>query len=119
MPSGTQHHRVGGCQALEARRNVGGIAHGELLLACPTADGAHDRNPRVQAQADCHTHAVLRLQASVERCHGVHHGQPSPYRPLGGVFVRLGIAKVDQQTIAQILRHVAIEGLDRCTAASW
>ena len=35
------------------------------------------------------------------------------YRPLGGVFVRLGIAKVDEQAIAQVLRHVAIEGLDR------
>ena len=67
----------------------------------------------MQAQADRHTHAVLWHQASVQRCHGVHHGQPGAHRPLGGIFVRLGIAKVDQQAIAQVLRHVAVEGLDR------
>jgi hypothetical protein len=110
---GTQHHRIGGRQALATRRNVGGVAHGKLLLAYPTADGAHDRNPRVQAHADRHTHAVLRHQASVERFHGVHNGQPGVYRPLDSIFVGIRIAKVNEQAIAQILRHVAIKGLDR------
>ena len=67
----------------------------------------------MQAQADGHTHPVLWLQAGIQRCHGVHHGQPGAHRPLGGIFVRLRIAKVDQQTIAQVLRHVAVKGLHR------
>jgi hypothetical protein len=37
-----------------------------------------------------------------------------PYRPLGSIFVCLGIAKVDQQAIAQVLRYVAVEGPYRC-----
>ena len=31
----------------------------------------------------------------------------------GSVFVRLRLAKVDQQAIAEVLRHVAVKGLDR------
>jgi len=55
----------------------------------------------------------LWLQAGIQRCHGVHNGQPGAHCPLGGIFVRLGIAKVDQQAIAQVLRHVTVEGLHR------
>jgi hypothetical protein len=109
----TQHHRIRGCQALEARRNVGGIAQGELFLACPTADGANDHDPGVQAQADRHTHPVLQHQTGIQRCHDVHNGQPGAHCPLGGIFVRLGIAKVDEQAIARVLRHIAVKGLDR------
>ena len=57
---------------------------------------------------DCHpaqaqgmaTRTRNRHQAGSE-CRGVHHGQPGAYCPLGGIFVRLGIAKVDQRAIAQ------------------
>src|SRR5262245_21856428 len=59
------------------------------------------------------TNTVLLLQTSVQRCHGVDDGQPGAHRPLGGIFVRLRIAKVDEHAITQILRYVAIEGLER------
>jgi hypothetical protein len=35
--------------------------------------------------------------------HGLHHPQPGPHRPLGVIFVRQGVAKVDEQPIAEIL----------------
>ena len=35
--------------------------------------------------------------------HGVHHAQPGAHGPLGVIFVRLGVAEVDEQAIAEIL----------------
>ncbi len=39
--------------------------------------------------------------------HGLHHPQPGPHRPLGVIFVRPGVAEIDQQAIAEILRNMS------------
>ena len=115
---GTQHHRVGGRQALEARRNIRGIAQGELFLTAATADAANDYDAGVQAQTDRHAYSILQHQAGIQRLHGLHNGQPGVHCPLSSIFVRLRIAEVHQQTIAQVLRHVAVKGCIAATAAA-
>jgi hypothetical protein len=57
-------------------------------------------------------YALLLLQSVIEHRHSLHHGEPASYRPLCIVFMRLRIAKVDQQAIAQILGNVAVKALD-------
>jgi hypothetical protein len=66
----------------------------------------------MDAQAHRQLHPAFRLQASVELPHGFHHSQSSSYCPLRIIFVRLGIAKVDQQPIAQILRDMPLKAGD-------
>jgi hypothetical protein len=64
--------------------------------------------------ADAHRQSsvlVLR-QTGVQRPHGLENAQAAPHRPLGIVFVRLRIAKVDQQPVAQILRDVPLKSGD-------
>src|SRR5262245_37974208 len=58
------------------------------------------------------SHPLLLLESAIERRHGLHHAKPSAHRPLRIVFMRLRVAKVDQQTIAEILGDVALEALD-------
>jgi hypothetical protein len=49
---------------------------------------------------DAQTHGQgdlpLLLQAGIELAHGFHDPEPSLYRPLGVVFMRQGIAEVDE-----------------------
>ena len=44
------------------------------------------------------------------------HPQPGPHGPLGVIFVRLGIAKVDQQAIAEVLGDMPLKALDHLGA---
>ena len=53
--------------------------------------------------ADTHRQAdtVVPYQTRIERPHGLQHAQASTHGTLGIVLMRLGIAKVDEQAIAQ------------------
>ena len=44
--------------------------------------------------------------------HGLDHPKPGPHGALRIIFVRLGIAEVDEQAIAEILRNMAVKALD-------
>ena len=44
--------------------------------------------------------------------HGLEDAQPRVHGPLGIIFMRLGIAKVHQQAISQILGNIAVKALD-------
>ena len=63
-------------------------------------------------QAHGQGYRPLLLQARIELSHGLHHPQPGPHGPLGVIFVRQGIAKVDEQAIAQILRDMPLKAGD-------
>jgi hypothetical protein len=43
---------------------------------------------------------------------GLEHPQPSPHRPLGVIFVRQGVAEVDQEPIAEVLGDMPLEAGD-------
>ena len=109
---GTDHYRVGRCQSLQPGGNVGRVAQSQLLLPPATAHGAHYYRPGMHANPHRQPHAAFLLQADVQRSHSLHDAQPSPSSPLRVVFVRLGIAKVHQQAVAQILRDIPIKALD-------
>jgi hypothetical protein len=66
----------------------------------------------MDAQAHGQLHPPLLLQAGIEWSHRLHHSQPRPYRPLRIIFVRLGVAEVDQQAIAEILRDMSLIASD-------
>ena len=55
-------------------------------------------------QAHRNPHPVARLEIGVQCLQDPHNLQTSAHGALRVVFVRLGIAKVDEQTIAEILR---------------
>jgi hypothetical protein len=60
-----------------------------------------------------HRHLVARRQRRVgqKRSEGVQQVQPRPDRPLRVVFMRYGVAKIDQHAIAQVLGQITIEAL--------
>ena len=53
-------------------------------------------------QAHGHVHAMVLGQAGIQWPQGLHDAQPGPDRALRVILVRLGIAKVDEQAIAEI-----------------
>jgi hypothetical protein len=67
-------------------------------------------------QAHRERHSSLLLQAGIELAHGFHHPNPGPHRPLGIVLMGLGIAKVDQQPIAEILGNIPLKAGDHLGA---
>src|SRR5215471_9059126 len=51
-------------------------------------------------------------QAAIERVHGLHHAQAGAHGALRIVFMRLRIAKVDQEAIPEILRDMPVKALN-------
>src|SRR6185369_11470548 len=58
-------------------------------------------------------HAVRQLELRVQRPHCVEHREPGADRALGVVLARRRPAEVDEEPVAEKLRHVATEPLDR------
>jgi hypothetical protein len=71
----------------------------------------HDRTG-VDAKAHRELHAIVGLQARIQSRHSVHNLQTGVDRPQCIVFMGLGIAKVDQQAIAEILGDMPFVALD-------
>jgi hypothetical protein len=59
-------------------------------------------------QADGQLHASFLGQTGIQLPHGLQHPQPGSHGALGIVLVRLGVAEVDQQAVAQILGDMAL-----------
>jgi hypothetical protein len=106
------HDRIRSRQALESCRNVWRLPQGELLLPPATADLADHHQPGVNAEPHGQAHPMLPLQACIQGPHGLDHAEPATDGPLDRVFMRLGIAKVHQQAIAEVLCNVAVKALD-------
>ena len=70
---GTQRHRIGPCERLEAGRNVGGVAHGERFLT--RALCTNDGQARVQTEAYGDTHPIVWFQMAIQRSQRVENGQ--------------------------------------------
>ena len=76
--------------------------------------------PGMDAQAHRQLHPLLLRQAGIEFPHGLHNAQAGAHGPLGVIFVRLGIAKVDQQAVAEILGDIAARsGRSPWRTVSW
>ena len=77
-------------------RQVGRLAQRQLLLPGAAADLPHDDEAGVDAQAHGQAHPPLLGEAGVELLQGLQYPKTSPYSPLRVVFVRQGVAKVDE-----------------------
>ena len=77
---------------------------------------AHHHQPGMDPQAHGQLHPLLLRQAGIELAQGLDHPQPGPHRPLGVIFVRQGIAEVDQQAIAEILGDMPLKAGDHLGA---
>src|SRR6516164_7118709 len=86
----------------------------ERQLFGPTAI-AHrtdDDIASVNSDAGGKTDPALSRQALAQPADGLHHSEGGVDRPPAIVFVRVGKAKIDEQSVAQILRDVPFEELD-------
>jgi hypothetical protein len=79
---------------------LGSLTQCPLLLPGPAPDVAHHQ-PRMDPQAHGEAHPLR--QARIALSQGVEHPQPGPHGPLGIIFVRQGVPKVDEQAIPEIL----------------
>jgi hypothetical protein len=68
----------------------------------------------VDADADRQLHPRAPRQTSIECPHGFHNPQTSADGAAGIVFMRLGVAKVHQQPIPEILGNMAVKALNDC-----
>jgi hypothetical protein len=73
----------------------------------------------MDADADRQADARALRQARIELSHRRHQAQTGPYRPLSVIFMRLRIAKVHQEAIAQLLRNIATKTLNHRRIVSW
>ena len=94
------------CNALQARRKVRRLAYDGLLLRSAGADQIADDH-----KARCDAYTRLERRVGLQGAYGSNQLQPCPHRPLCVVLVGLGIAEVDQDTIAHVLRYKAAEAL--------
>ena len=113
---GTDHQGIGRREALQARRQVGGLAERQLFLPGATAYLPHHHEPGMDAQAHGQLHPPLLRQAGIELPQGLDHPQPGPHGPLGVIFVRQRVAEVDEQAIAEILRDMPLKAGDHLGA---
>ncbi len=56
--------------------------------------------------------AMAPAKASVERLDTRHDAEARVHRPPGVILVRLGIAEIDEQPVADVLGDVAVEAAD-------
>src|SRR5262245_22561696 len=70
----------------------------------------------MDSDAHAQPHSALLLQLLIQPPHGFHHPQGGAHRALAVVFMRLGVAKIYEQTIAQILGDVPFKALDHLGA---
>jgi hypothetical protein len=103
-------------ESLEPGRNIGRLAKGQLFLPPTTTHFAHHHQTSVNAEPYRQADAFVLLQAGIQRLHGVEHPQARTDRPLRVVFMRVWIAKVNQQAIPKILGDIPPKLLDHLGA---
>src|SRR5262245_49955250 len=62
--------------------------------------------------ADCQAESLVLLQSRIQSPNDLNNAQPSLHCPLCIIFMCLGIAKIYQQAITEILGNMALEVLD-------
>ena len=85
----------------------------QLFLPITTAYLSHDDEAGMDPHAYRQPHPPFSTKALVQPRDGLHHPQCGAHRALTIILVRLRIAKIDQQAVAQILRDVPLKALDR------
>ena len=92
------------CNALQARRKVRRLAYDCLLLRSARADQIAD-NHQSRRDADTGLEGCVGLQAAYRS----DQLQPCAHGSLGVILVGLGVAEVDQDPVAHVLRDETAE----------
>ena len=109
---GADHHRIGFRQPLQPCRQIRRVPEGQAFVPSPTAHLPHDHQTGVNAHPHGQPSAGIVHQAARERRYGCDQRQSGAHGTLGVVLMRLGIAKIDQQPIPEVLRNMAVKALD-------
>src|SRR5262245_13707008 len=72
----------------------------------------------MDAHAESKLNAFIWLQTDIEGFHGSKNSQASTYRPLGIIFMGVGIAEIDEQTVTKKLGDMSIKMCDHLGADS-
>jgi hypothetical protein len=113
---GTEHDRIGIGQCLQPRRNVGRVPQSQRFLPAAASDLAYHDQTRVNPHTHGYLDAPFAHQTRIEVAQGVDHAEPGADGALSVVLMRLGIAKVDQQAVAQVLGDIAVKAADHLGA---
>ena len=105
---GANHHRIGRGETLEPRRDVGRFAKRQVLVPPTTAHHPHHDRAGVDAEPHGELDAVLCRQTGIQGGDGLDNAQAGVHRAPGIVFMGCGVAKIDQQPIAEILGDMAL-----------
>src|SRR5262245_55570637 len=68
----------------------------------------------MDADADRQLYPWVLCQTDIEPSQSLQQIKASPHGSAGVVFMRLGITKVHQQTIPEVLRDIAVKALNDC-----
>jgi hypothetical protein len=108
----TDDDRVWLSQVLEPSRNIWRVPERQVLLPLPIAYGTYNDQTGMDPHAGCQADRVLWLEPLIQYTEGFEHLETGTDRPLSIIFMRLRIAKVHQQPIAQILGDMPVKALD-------
>jgi hypothetical protein len=81
-------------------------------MPASTAHFSHYDRAGVDAKPHGKLDVILGLQAGIQRPHGLDNPQSCAHGPVRIVFVGLGVAKVNEKPITEILRYMAVKVLD-------
>jgi hypothetical protein len=109
---GANDYRVGWGETLEPRCNVGRFPERQVLV--PPATSHHPDHDRTGVDAESYGEldTVLCRQTGVQGGDGLNNAQASVHGTPGLVFMGCGVAKVDQQPIAEVLGNMPLVVLD-------
>src|SRR5262245_17934685 len=83
-----------------------------MFVPAAAAHFAHHDEAGMDADSYRQGHTPSLGEAAIRRPHGLQDSQPTLYRALGIVLMRLRIAEVDEQAIPQVLGDMPAEALD-------
>ena len=109
---GANDHRIGRGEAFEPRRNVGRFPERQMLVPPTTPHHPHHDGASVDAEPHGELHTILRRQTGIQGGNGLDNAQAGVHRTPGIVFMGRGVAKIDQQPIAEVLGDMALIVLD-------
>jgi hypothetical protein len=72
----------------------------------------YDNQAGVDADPHSQLHTVRCCQTGIQGGDGLDHAQAGVHGTPGLVFMGCGVAKIDQQPVAEILRNIALKSLD-------
>src|SRR3989442_1278263 len=105
-------HRIGLRQPFNASSNIGHVSQGQLFLSTFSSHLANHNQTSMYSKTHRQSDALVVFDVVIQCLHRIEDLQASPYCSLGIILMGLGVAKVDEESIAQELRNMTVIALD-------